>query len=392
MEIPESHFWRKQTPIGPDANGQYLREDDNEKRFRIVLESVPSGIVMTDSAGLIVLCNAETEKMFGYASGELNGRSIDILVPAASRSRHVADRSGYVAHPTKRQMGAGRDLRGVRKDGSEFSVEIGLNHLQNKSGMFVVGTIVDITERKETEEKLRRVYEQIRQKNQEMEQFVYTASHDLKSPLVTSMSFLGFLREDIQSGNQVDIYDSLDRLEKAYRKMQELIEDLLELSRVGTVELKLEKVALLDIVRVVREYANERLNEKGISFEFAADLPTVTGDRKRIHQVIENLVSNAIKYGVMGTSPSIHIIWRETDSEFQVAVKDNGAGIDKQYHKKIFDLFQRLRTDQEGTGVGLSIVARAMQLHGGRAWVESSPQCGAEFWVSFPKSMAGERA
>jgi hypothetical protein len=357
---------------------------DIERKFQLVLDSVPSGIVMVDSDGRIVLTNSEIEKMFGYDSSELLGKQIEILVPMRMKPKHKQYRSDFIAHPAKRQMGAGRDLRGIKKDGCEIPVEIGLNHLQAAGETFVIATVVDITARKSFEERLSQVYREIQQKNEEMEQFVYTVSHDLKAPLVTSMAFLGFLKEDLTAGKYDDVTDSLARLEKAYRKMQELIDDLLKLSRVGRIEVQLERLPLNDVFTNILEYLGESLEKKKIEFRLPADLPTITADRKRVHQIFENLITNAIKYASDVPHPRIEIIWNKTNTETQICVKDNGPGIEKQFHKKIFGLFQRLQTSHEGTGVGLAIVSRAMQLHNGRAWVESEPGHGAAFWVAFP--------
>jgi PAS domain S-box-containing protein len=384
MEVEASHSGKPQGTT--DGSLLERRGVDAERKFQILLESIPSGIAMVDSCGKIVLCNTEIQKMFGYAADELIGQSIEVLVPFRSRNVHGKVRDHFIDRPEKRQMGAGRDLSGLRKNGVEFPVEIGLNHLQIGGETFVVASVVDITARKEIEAKLHHVYQEIQQKNLEMEQFVYTVSHDLKSPLVTSMSFLGFMREDLEQKRLEDVMDSLGRLERAYRKMQELIEDLLQLSRVGRVDVHFENVDLNDVFKAIEEFIAEALQKAKTRFVVATDLPVIWADRKRVHQVFENLILNAIKYATSGPAPEIRIIWRDLPDEVWVCVKDNGPGIEKQYHTKIFGLFQRLQADSEGTGVGLAIVTRAMQLHNGRAWVESELGKGAEFWVAFPKT------
>jgi signal transduction histidine kinase len=218
-----------------------------------------------------------------------------------------------------------------------------------------------------------------------MEQFVYTVSHDLKAPLVTSMSFIGFLKEDILGNDRSSVTDSLQRLEKAHRRMQELINDLLQVSRIGRMELHYEKVGTKEVLDEVIENAVERIHATKARFAPAPDLPVVWADRKRLAQVFENLVGNALKYTADGTEPLVHVFWNDAPTEIHLCVKDNGPGIDHQYHEKIFGLFQRLDSSKEGTGVGLTIVSRIMQLHGGRVWVNSELGHGAEFWLAFPK-------
>ncbi|MGE9745615.1 sensor histidine kinase [Bdellovibrio bacteriovorus] len=358
---------------------------EHENRFKTIIESLPTGIVMVNKSGFVVLCNGEMEKMFGYSPGELKGSPIERLVPMGARQHHPQHREGFMQSPTKRQMGAGRDLSGLCKDGKEIPVEIGLNHIVIDNNSYAIASIVDITERKIIETRLKHAYDELQQKNQEMEQFVYTVSHDLKSPLVTSSSFIEFIKEDIKSGNMEDVHDSIDRLEKAHKRMQELINDLLQLSRAGRMELNLSDVSMNDIINEILENFSDRLKDRNIEVQIPTDLPKVIGDRRRLYQVLENLVTNALKYGTSSPHPQIQILTKDAPTEMLVGVKDNGPGIAPAYHRKIFGLFQRLDNSQEGTGVGLAIVQRIMQLHGGRTWVESRENEGATFWLAFPK-------
>jgi two-component system sensor kinase FixL len=356
-----------------------------EEKFRTIVESVPNGIIMVDTTGSITLSNSEAEKMFGYGRGELLGKKVEALVPMRYQGNHPRDRDRFIDHPQKRQMGAGRDLSGLKKDGTEIPVEIGLNPIETPEGRYILASIVDISERKAIDDKLHRAYEEVQQKNQEMEQFVYTVSHDLKAPLVTSMSFMGFLKEDIEGQNFTQVTDSLHRLEKAHRRMQELINDLLQVSRIGRMELHYERVSINTVLDEVAENAAERIRSTQARFEPAADLPVILADRKRLAQVFENLIGNALKYTAEARDPLVQVFWSDAGSEIHLCVKDNGPGIEPQYHGKIFGLFQRLDSGKEGTGVGLTIVSRIMQLHGGRVWVKSQLGEGAEFWLAFPK-------
>ncbi len=350
-----------------------------------VIECVPTGIIMVDHAGMIVLSNLETEKMFGYGPGELIGKKVETIVPHRYRASHPMFRQEFSAQPLKRQMGAGRDLAGLRKDGREIHVEIGLNPIRMNDSDFVLASIVDITERKKTETEFVRIHEEVQRRNQEMEQFVFTVSHDLKAPLVTSLSFLNFLNEDLATGNFEACHKSLQCVERAQRRMQQLIEDLLRVSRLGSMELQLANVDVRELVETVVQSLAEHLRQKHLIVELGGALPVIAADYNRFQQVIENLITNAMKYATTGPDPRLRIFSKDAGDNMLVCVKDNGPGIDKQYHKKIFDLFQRLDNVEEGTGVGLTIVSRAMQLHGGSVWVESEPGQGCEFWLSFPK-------
>jgi PAS domain S-box-containing protein len=365
------------------ANAKF--KSDSTK-FDMIVDSVPNGLIVVDVRGEILMSNSEMEKMFGYEKGELVGKSLEVLVPREVRTNHVGLRAGFFEHPSKRQMGAGRDLRGVRKDGSEIPVEIGLNPLATEQGNFVVASVVDITERKKMDLMLIKAYEEVQQKNLEMEQFVYTVSHDLKAPLVTSSSYISFLREDLQAGRYKELMDSLERVEKANKKMHELIYDLLQLSRTSRMELKVAAISLSHLIGEIKRDLRDQLLERKTELTVPDNLPVVQGDPKRLTQVFENLVINGLKYAALAENNIIEVVQKETETEWHIGVKDNGPGIPVQYHKKIFALFQRLDNQKEGTGVGLTIVSRIMGLHGGRAWVESEPSHGATFWVSFPKS------
>ena len=356
-----------------------------EEKFRTIVESVPNGIIMVDTKGSITLSNSEAEKMFGYERGELLGKKVETLVPMRYQGNHPKDRDRFIDHPQKRQMGAGRDLSGLKKDGTEIPVEIGLNPIETPEGRYILASILDISERKGIDDKLHKAYDEVQQKNQEMEQFVYTVSHDLKAPLVTSMSFIGFLKEDIKAQNLAEVTDSLQRLEKAHKRMQELINDLLQVSRIGRMELHYEKVAVKEVLEEVAENAAERIHSTSAKLEMASDLPEVWADRKRLTQAFENLLGNAIKYTSDAAHPLVKVFCKDIGNEIHICFKDNGPGIESQYHAKIFGLFQRLDSSKEGTGVGLTIVSRIMQLHGGRVWVESTLGQGSEFWLAFPK-------
>jgi PAS domain S-box-containing protein len=355
-----------------------------EEKFRLVVEASPSAVVMVDQHGRIALVNTQTERMFGYHRDELIGQSVEVLVPQRFRDNHPMYRAGFLQQPRVRSMGAGRDLFAVRKDGSEFPVEIGLNPIESSEGLFVLSAILDISERKRAEQALKNTNEELEQKNREMEQFVYTVSHDLKSPLVTMMGFVGLLLEDLKAGRHEETIESAERIQRGAQRMSEMINDLLQLSRVGRVQNELEWVDVTALVHEIGADLAERMGEAGVVLRIQEEMPRVMADRTRLGEVFENLLTNAIKYAASGDAPQIVVGSVTMPGQIRFFVRDNGPGIEPKYHNRIFGLFQRLNTNQEGTGMGLTIVARIMQAHGGRCWVESTLGTGATFWLALP--------
>jgi signal transduction histidine kinase len=226
-------------------------------------------------------------------------------------------------------------------------------------------------------------------KNAELERFTYTVSHDLKSPLITIKGFLGFLKADTQSGNMKRLESDIQRISAAADKMQLLLNDLLELSRIGRVVNKPQSIDLNEMISEVLELLHGRLHSGTVSIRVtvAEQLPTIYGDRPRLFEVLQNLVDNAAKF--MGDQPNPHIeIGQEGSTEDGspiLFVRDNGIGIDPKFKDRIFGLFDKLDPHTEGTGIGLALAKRIIEFHGGRIWVESEPGKGAAFYFTLPK-------
>jgi len=223
-------------------------------------------------------------------------------------------------------------------------------------------------------------------RNAELEQFTYTVSHDLKAPLVTIRGFLGYLREDAGSENMERFDKDLKRIENAASKMQTLLSDLLELSRVGYVINTTEDIPFEQIVHEALELVIGPSDEARVKVDIHKGLPIIHGDHPRLVEVMQNLISNAIKFMGGQPMPHIGIGQREYDNEGRpvLFVSDNGIGIEPQYHERIFGLFNRLDPSVNGTGIGLTLVRRIIEVHGGRIWVESEPGKGATFLFTLP--------
>ena len=220
---------------------------------------------------------------------------------------------------------------------------------------------------------------ELENKNAELERFTYTVSHDLKSPLITIRGFLGYLEQDAVDGNIERLRTDIERISNAAGKMGQLLDELLELSRIGRLMNEPEEVSFETIVREAVSLVEGQLSDGNIKVKIESDLPNIYVDRVRLVEVVQNLVDNAAKFVKDQSDPKIEIGVRDIDNEHVFYVKDNGIGIDPKFHEKIFRLFDKLDTSSEGTGVGLSLVKRIVEVHGGRIWVESEAGKGATF-------------
>jgi signal transduction histidine kinase len=237
------------------------------------------------------------------------------------------------------------------------------------------------------EEALRAERADLAAKNAELERFTYTVSHDLKSPLVTIRGFAGLAGTDLAAGDPARVRQDLGRIVAAADKMHRLLEDLLELSRVGRVVHPPEDVSLGDLAREAVELVKAQPGRSHVVVEIAPDLPVVRADRRRLLEALQNLVENAAKFAAAGREPRITIGAREDGDETVFFVRDNGRGIEPRFLEKVFDLFEKLDPGVEGTGVGLALVRRIVEAHGGRTWAESEgPGHGATFCFTLPRA------
>jgi signal transduction histidine kinase len=225
---------------------------------------------------------------------------------------------------------------------------------------------------------------ELENKNAELERFTYTVSHDLRSPLVTIQGFLGYLELDMKAGNISSFHNDMGRITNATRRMDTLLKDLLELSRVGRLMNKPRDVPFGELVHEALEIVHGRLEKLGIMLQIRPDLPVVHVDKPRLIEVLQNLLDNAAKYMGDQKEPFIEIgMSGHNDSGDPIFfVRDNGMGIAPEYHERIFGLFDKLDAASEGTGVGLALVKRIIEFHGGRIWVESEPGKGSTFFFT----------
>jgi len=360
-----------------------------ELRYRALLEAAPDAIVIVGANGIIELANAQTEKLFGYVRTELLGQSVDGLVPKTFRERHDVHRHGFFQAPKVREMGKDLDLYGLRKDGTEFPVEISLSPLETETGFLVLAAIRDGTERRRSAELLKEKVEELKRSNDELQQFAYIASHDLQEPLRMVASYTQLLAKRYKGQLDSDADEFIAFAVDGCDRMKGMIRDLLEYSRAGTKGRPLHEIAGEEALN--RALANLRSAiEESSAFVTHDSLPTITTDDTQLVQVFQNLVGNAIKYRG-AAAPRIHVsAARNGSDEWVFSVGDNGQGIEPRYFERIFILFQRLhgRHQSSGTGIGLAICKKIVEQHGGRIWVESQLEKGSTFYFALPDKEA----
>jgi PAS domain S-box-containing protein len=380
----EVRFLRAVARITRDADGGAVRMfgvnfDVTElrradERFRLAIDAAPTGMLLMNRSGAIELANAQIEKLFGYTRSELLGRQIETLIPERFRHRHPEFRKGFFGEPRARSMGAGRDLYGLRKDGSEVPIEIGLNPLNTSDGEFVLSSIVDLSQRREID-RMRT-------------DFVSTVSHELRTPLTSISASLALLQSGVVGKLPEEAGAMVRIAHKNSERLVRIINDILDIGRLeqGMIKLRLQRVAVASLLHQSIEANSSYADKYGVRFVFddgeSDDL--VEADPDRLMQVITNLLSNAAKFSAPGSDVRVRL--RPEAAMITVEVDDAGPGIPEAFKERVFEKFAQADASAsrafEGTGLGLSIAKQLIEAMHGTIGFRPSPARGTIFYFT----------
>jgi PAS domain S-box-containing protein len=371
-----------------------------EQKFRSLLDAAPDAMAVIGHDGKIAVVNAQLEKVFGYERQQVLGRTMEMLVPFFGQQYGPSGSAG--SSPGLQEQRPGLNLQGVRQDGSQFPVEITVSPLDTEEGTLLTAAIRDVTEQKKALEEIRdlnakleqRVAERtselmesieaLRQTNDDLNQFVYAASHDLQEPLRLVALYSQMLQRRQGATFDDEGHKYLNYVLTGALRMETLLKDLLTYTQLaGSRQDPPVPVDCADVMRKVLANLQASVDENKASISWNG-LPTVHAHHVRMVQLFQNLVSNAIKYR-REAAPEIHVDARRRLTDWLFCVRDNGLGIKPEYCQQIFGIFKRLHGNKyPGTGIGLAICQRIVETYGGRIWIESIPDEGSNFYFTLP--------
>ena len=357
---------------------------EQRARLAAIVETAVDAIITIDERGTIDSFNPAAERLFGYAPADVLGKNVSLLMPSPYHEQHDGYLHHYLTTGEKRVIGLGREVVAQRKNGTTFPIELAVSEMRVGARRLFTGMVHDISLRKQAEERQARLIHELESANEELKNFAYVVSHDLKAPLRAIGSLADWISTDQSEKLDAEGKEHLRLLIQRTRRMDSLIDGILQYSRVGRVR---EAVVEVDINEIVKEALEMLAPPPHIHVEVAPDLPTIRAERTRILQLFQNLLSNAIKY-LDKPEGLIRVDCVGHDREWEFSVSDNGPGIETRHFKRIFQLFQTLAPKDrvESTGVGLSLVKKIVEMYGGRVWIESQPGAGSTFFFTLPRS------
>ncbi len=376
-----------------------LRESEN--KINSIIKAAVDGIITIDTRGIMEMVNPSAAKLFGYDEAELLGKSVNMLMPEPDKSLHDSYMGHYHETGEKRIIGIGREVTGMRKDGTLFPFYLSISEVTLADRKVYTGFVHDISAQKLNEERLRRYAAELERSNRELQDFAYVSSHDLQEPLRKIQAFGDRLLTKEYDNLSEQGQDYVDRMLNAASRMQNLINDLLSFSRVTSKSKPFVKVKLDHVLSEVLSDLEVAIEKAGAKI-IRSPLPEIEAEPTQMRQLFQNLISNAIKFRKENESPIIniyannlqrkaHMTGTPGDEVTEIYVEDNGIGFDEKYLDKIFNIFQRLEGQKyEGSGVGLAICRKIAIRHGGDITARSQPGVGTRFIITLAQRQPQE--
>lgn len=359
---------------------------DSEDQIKTIFQNAPEAVIVIDEHSRIMEWNPFAEKIFGWNKEEAIGKYLhELIIPEEYREAHVLGLKKYLDTGEGKVLSRQIEMEALKKDHSRFDAGLNISPLKYRGKQYFIGFLADITPRKKADAELKKKSEELAVSNQDLEQFAYVASHDLQEPLRMVSSYVQLLENRYKDKLDQDARDFIHFAIEGTNRMRNLINSLLEYSRINRPR-PFEKINTTRLLTEVTSNLKQSIDESKARV-VVGDIPEINGDPGLIAQLFQNLVSNAIKFR-SSTPPEIEISGTDKEGEWLFSVKDNGIGIKKEYHHKIFVIFQRLHTKEQypGTGIGLAVCKKIVERHGGKIRVESDEGKGSTFYFTLKKN------
>ncbi len=365
---------------------------ESEKKYRTIFEYAHDALFLASTDLRFFEFNQKALEILGVEKRDLLGKTVLDFSPVRQPDgSYSAEKMETIAE----RVLAGRpqyyEWKYKKNDGSLIDAEVTSVSIAMAGQTYFLSSLHDITDRRQVEIEREFLIKELEAKNEELENFTYTISHDLKNPLVTIKGFLGLLEKDALAGDIKRLQEDKEYIEHAAGKMELLLDEILELSRIGRITSSIEPIDLNEVVTESLKLTRGKIDERGAAVSFFSDLPVIQGERMRLIQLFQNIIINAITYMGEQEQPQLEIGVRDIRGSQIIYVQDNGIGIEPRYQEKIFGLFEQVITDKGGTGIGLALAKRIVETHGGTIWVESEgPGHGSTFCFTLPGKGAKE--
>lgn len=374
-------------------------------QLREVMNAVKDGIITANDQSEIIMVNKEVEEIWGYTSAELIGKDLTVLMPESYRARHDAGMSRYLESRVSKVLNTNVIMEGLRKDGQSFPLEINISDLEFQGRHLFTAAVRDISARIKAENELKAskalleqrtldleqaqgqlkiTIEELKSSNHDLERFAYVASHDLQEPLRTVKGYLNLIKERLGAEVAENVKEYLAFADLGVLRMEQLIQGLLEYSRIGRGASRMVDVDFEDIMTLVRYNLQEKIKDSGAQLSLEGIPEQIVGNKIQLVQLFQNLISNGIKFVAPDTTPHIQIRCTEGEDQWHFSIEDNGIGIPEAQQEEIFEVFKRAHVGKsyQGAGIGLAICKKVVERHGGSISVASKPGEGTTFSFS----------